>query len=216
MNNIENELWVKLKDEIKTEILDELRAKTVVQLRDELVKSVMFKVEKLIFEERYFETPLKTYIKSLCYEDVHYLRMLNLGLVKQGNNIIPVSEKSTGEVWMTLRKNVNTNMLYEEYKGGGLVDCSFENFISILNFDSAAERLIWQGKGKSKFSYLGLFDLYNRIYDYDFSNLNPLLKQRFLLYLSVKFIFDGETKEYENIKKSFNKEYGNKFNSVNE
>lgn len=210
--DLENEMWNKLKADIKTELKEDIKAEILAEWRDEIVQSTMKKVDDMIFLERHFDSMLRTYITSLCYEDVHYLRMLNRGLVKQGSNVIPVAQKSTGEIWMTLKNNVNLNSIYDEYRVSGLITCNLENFIDVINFNSGAENTLWYGKGKKGYSFLGLFELYNRIYDYDFCNLNPLIKKRFLKYISVKFLFKGETKEFEKIERSFNNKYGKTWN----
>lgn len=211
MDNIENELWVKLKDEIKTEILDELRARTVVELRDELVRSVMFKVEKLIFEERYFEKMLNTYIKTLCYKEINFLRMQSMGFTNRKPEIFDFQEDTTLENWIKNRNNIDIIDLYNECTAEGAITCSYENFCDILDFDANTKRVEWKGKSKGKsdsnFSYYGLFELYEKIYDYDFSNLNPLFKERLLFYIEEKFIFGGERKSKALIEKSFDRKY---------
>lgn len=182
------------------------------ELREELKETVKKEFRNILFEERYFETAIKSYIKSLCFQDINYVFMLNRGLVKNGAITFENPEYST-KIWMKIKSNVNINKLYEEYKFGKHIKCSFENFEAAINFEpienfeSDEEIIVWTGNGKKKFTYKGLFDLYHRIYDEDFSKIHKSSKDLFLAYISVKFKFEGVFKSFNLINRSFIKAY---------
>ncbi|WP_299154253.1 hypothetical protein [uncultured Christiangramia sp.] len=188
-----------LKEEIKAELFQEIEDKT-----REIVRS---EIKSYIFDTRSIDLSLRIYIKSLCHDEIHYLKMLNRGLVKHGSEIIEIPEWSTGNIVMNKKKDVNLKDLYKEYTNGGYLNCSFNDFKSIVNFEFDCNYVAWTDKARKTFTYKNLFALYNRIYDYDFSDLNPFLEERFLSFISVKFLFQDEIKDVKFIKKAFNKAY---------
>ena len=204
--NLEIEMRNKLKAEIKSELKEEIKAEILKESRDEIVQEAIKKVDEMIFVDRYLEPKLRTYIKSLCYDEVHFLSMLNKGLVNHGETFIEFPKTSTGKVFMSKRKDVNVEKLYNEYRNSGIIDCSYENFNSLLEFKAEAKPIAWNDKGRKKFTYKNLFKMYNRVYEVDNLKLKPL-RRRFLHFLSVSFCFEGTFKKYAEIKKSFDKLY---------
>lgn len=198
MDNIENKILGKLKDEIKSEISDEILA--------EIKNIVKEEVRSVLITERGLETTLTAYIKSLCYDEVHYLRMLNRGLVKHGSTLIEIPNTSRNIVWLTKRKNIDIRNLYEEYRSGNFIFCSYEDFNMVLDFKVPSKPISWNDKGRKQFSYKRLFELYNSVYVLDFSK-STRLKNKFLYFLADCFYFDGEFKKFVNIKKAFDKAY---------
>lgn len=196
--NLENELYTSLREEIKADVLGELR--------DEIRDIVKNEVKSILIEERGLETSLTAYIKSLCYEEVHYLKMLNKGLVKHGSDLIEIPETSKNRVWMSKKDNVDVRNLYEEYRSGGFIDCSYENFKYLMNFNPKSRPVAWNDTARKTFTYKKLFELYHTIYHFDFSN-SEQLKERFLLFLADFYHFGGEFKKYKDVKKSFDKAY---------
>lgn len=201
MDNIENKILGKLKGEIKSEISDEILA--------EIKNIVKQEVRSVLITERGLETSLTAYIKSLCYEEVHYLRMLNRGLVKHGSTLIEIPDTSKNKVWLTKRNNIDIRDLYEEYRSGNFIFCSYEDFNLVLNFKEPSKPISWNDKGRKRFSYKRLFELYNRVYVFDFSE-SAELRNRFLYFLADCFYFEGEFKKFAEIKKAFDKVYPKK------
>lgn len=201
---MEKLLLQNLKEEIKSELLSEIR--------QELRETVKKEFRSIMFEERYFEKMIKSYIKKLCYEDVNYPLMLNRGLVKYEPTIYEVMEHST-YIWMNKKKNVDLKKLYAEYKNGGIISCSYEGFESAMNIippevkNGKIQAITWNDYGRKTFSYKRLFELYERIYDENFSKLDVRKKDKFIGYISNKFKFEGVTKSFDKIDDSFKKAY---------
>lgn len=86
--------------QLKEELKKELRQEITAELK-ELAKQ---EIHKLIFTDRYFEPALRTYIKSLLYDDIHYLRMLNRGMVNYGETIITFPQTTMGYLVMNKKK----------------------------------------------------------------------------------------------------------------
>lgn len=112
-------MWDKLKAEIRSELKEEIKAEIVAEWSDEIVKSAMKKVDNMIFLERYFEPMLRTYIKSLCYDDIYYQKMVILGKTKLQETTYEIPQFSEGEIWMIKKKNINIKKLFKEYKRAG-------------------------------------------------------------------------------------------------
>ncbi len=205
--NIENEMWDKLKAEIKSELKDEIKAELIEDWKEEIVKSAMKKVDDLIFIDRYFETMLRTYITSLCYDDIHFQRMKNLGLAIESDQEIEYRKSSTGKIWMALKKDVNFTELYSDHLAVGDIDCTQEEFNSVLNFDQLAIPVVWNQKARGNFSYRGVFQLYENVYDFDFSKINTPVIYHLIDFISQNFMFEGSLKPYDLIRKSFMKAY---------
>lgn len=202
--NFKDQLIHLIKNDIEVQNL-------VLELAKNEIKEVVKKeIRTIIFEERYFETPLRAYIKSLAYDDVHYLRMLNAGMVKYGTTIIEIPKISSGSLKMRMKKYVNLNKLYEEYTNTGLLEGTLEDFLAIVNFEAESGYINWTQKARKTFTYKGIFELYESIYEDDFFNLNPLLEGIFLAYISTKFLLLGKFKETTDFEKSFNKIYNKK------
>lgn len=192
--------------QLKEDIKKELRLEMKAELK-ELVKKEIYTI---LFEERAFQTPLTAYIKSLAYKDIHYLIMLNKGMVKHGSNLIEIPETSTGTVFMKLKKNINFKQLYDNCIESGVMEASFEDFKAVLNFEVESGYIFWLQKARKSFTYKGIFELYESIYDEDFFNLNPHLQRLFIVYLSNKFLLGQDFKSYVDFEKSFNKVYKRK------
>jgi hypothetical protein len=123
------------KNEI-TQLKEDIKKELRLEMKAELKKLVKEEIHTILFEERAFETPLTTYIKSLAYKDIHYLIMLNNGLVKHGSNLIEIPETSTGTVFMKLKKNINFKQLYDNCIESGIMEASFDDFKAVLNFEA--------------------------------------------------------------------------------
>ncbi|MGO3184467.1 MAG: hypothetical protein ACTIJ9_16690 [Aequorivita sp.] len=199
--NLENKIWNKLKSEVKSEAM--------IELRQEIKDIVKKEVRSLLIEERGLETSLKAYIKSLCYEEVHFLRMLNEGLVKHGEEFIEIPETSKGRVWLRKRSDVDIRNLYEDNRSKGWISCSYENFKYLIEFNEKAKPTAWNEEAKKSFTYKGLFKMYGKAYYFDFKE-NDEYRKMFLCYLADFFYFKGEFKKYQEIKKSFDKTYTSK------
>lgn len=205
--NIENEMWDKLKAEIKSELKDEIKAEIIAEWKDEIVKSTIKKVDDMIFKDRYFETMLRTYITSLCYDNIHNQRMKNLGRGIDVDQEIEYRKSSTGKIWMALKKDVDFTELYSEHLAVGDINCSQEEFISVLNFDPLPAPIVWNQDARGNFSYRGVFILYENVYDFDFSKINTPVIYHLIKHISQNFIFEGSLKPYDLIRKSFVKAY---------
>jgi hypothetical protein len=197
------------KNEI-TQLKEDIKKELRLEMKAELKKLVKEEIHTILFEERAFETPLTTYIKSLAYKDIHYLIMLNNGLVKHGSNLIEIPETSTGTVFMKLKKNINFKQLYDNCIESGIMEASFDDFKAVLNFEAESGYIFWLQKARKSFTYKGIFELYESVYDEDFFNLNPHLQRLFIAYLSNKFLLEGKPKLYVEFEKSFNKVYKGK------
>lgn len=204
--NLEIEIREKLKAEIKSELKEEIKDEILIECKDEIIQDAIKKIDEMVFIDRFFEKKLTTYIKSLCHDEVHFLRMLNRGLVKHEPTCYEFRDKSTGEVVLDKRKDFNIKKLYNEYSKGEIIDCDYEDFKALLEFKIDSKQIAWNGKGKKKFTYRGLFEMYNRAYYVD-NIVDKPLRDRFLYFLANNFIFEGETKDYSEVKKSFDRFY---------
>jgi len=204
--NLEIEMLNKLKAEIKAELKEEIKAEILIECKDEIVQDAIKKIDEMIFMDRIFEKKLTAYIGSLCHNEVHFLRMLNRGLVEQGKTYYEFRETSSGKVVLEKRKDFNIEKLYNEYKKAEIIKCEYKDFKSVLEFKSDCKPIAWNDKGKKKFTYKGLFKIYNRVYHVDNLTIKPL-RERFLRFLANNFTFEGEFKKYSEIKKSFDKLY---------
>lgn len=208
--HIEIDIYKKLKEDIKSELREELKAEIkkelLLEMKEELNVLVKEEIDNLIFTERYFETRVITYIKSLCYEEIHYLRMLNKGMVKHGETLIEVPQLPSGYLLVNIKANINYADLHKQYSSGGMMECSTEDFISALTFKSDGNYINWTQKARSTFTYTGIFDLYNDILNDDIFQFPELKLERFLYFISNKFLLGGKIIEYKNLRKSFNKE----------
>lgn len=191
-----------LKEDIKKELRLEMKAELKELMKEE--------IHTILFEERAFETPFKTYMKSLAYEDIHYLIMLNKGMVNHGNSIIEIPKKSTGSVFMKLKKDIDFKQLYNNCIEANLMQASFEDFKAVLSFKAESGYIFWLQKARKSFTYKGIFELYESIYDEDFFNFNPHLQRIFIAYLSNKFLLGRDFKTYNDFEKSFKKIYKRK------
>lgn len=205
--NIENEMWDKLKAEIKSELKDEIKAELIADCKEEIVKSAMKKVDDLIFIDRYFETMLRTYIKSLCYDDIHFERMKNLGLAIESDQEIDYWKSSTGKIWMALKKDIDVAKIYSEHIAAGNISCTQQEFNSVINFDHISPPIIWNQEARGSFSYKGVFKLYENVYDFDFSQIDAPVIYHLINFIRQNFIFEGSFKSYYLIRKSFIKAY---------
>lgn len=189
------------------QIKEDIKKELQLEMKQEIKELVKKEIRTILFEERAFEIPLKTYIKSLAYENVHYLIMLNKGMVKHGSSLIEIPEKSTGTIFMNLKKDVDFQQLYDYYIEAGLMQASFEDFKAVLNFETESGYIFWLQKARKSFTYKGIFELYESVYNEDFYNLNPYLQRIFIVYLSNKFLLGNDFKSYLAFEKSFNKLY---------
>jgi hypothetical protein len=199
IENLTKELYAELKADLKSEIINEIK--------DEINFIVRKEVENVLIIERGLEASLTTYIHNLCFREIHYLRMLNQGLVKHGENLIVIPNSSNGFVWLNKKDYINFENLFREYSKSGIVNCSFENFESALKFEPIDGSISWNGSGRKKFSYIGLFQLYNTIYDFESLIKNAVVLERFVSFISSTFTFDGQFKTSNDVKKSFNRKY---------
>ncbi len=180
--------------------------------RDQIREIVKEEFYKILFEERIFEREIKTYIKSLAYDDVHYLRLLNLGLVKNSEEVYELSESSSGSLKMRKKRNISLENIYNENIKYGIMTGNLKDFISAINYKAEGEVIDWRQKAKKGFTYTGIFEMYQEIYDIDFNTMNQVFVNRFTKYLSVKFKLGGEHKKWTYFKKSFMKIYQPKKN----
>lgn len=202
----------KFKDQLIHLIKNDTEVRTLFfeLAKDEINEVVKEEIRTIIFEERYFEMSLRAYIKSLVYDDIHCLRMLNAGMVKYGTTIIEIPEMSSGSLKMKVKKGVNLDEMYEQYTNTGLLQGTHGDFLAIVNFEAESGYIKWTQKARKTFTYKGIFELYESIYDDDFFNLNPLLEKKFLAYISTKFSLGGKFKKTTDFEKSFNKIYNRK------
>lgn len=170
----------------------------------EIVKEEFYKI---LFEERIFEREIQTYIKSLVYDDVHYLRLLNSGIVKQGSLIFEVPEYSSGKLIMSRRANISLENIYNENIRYDIMAGDLSDFVAIINFESESGIIDWRQKGRKQFTYTGIFKMYEEIYDIEFKTMEEYFVDRFMLYLSTKFQLGGNFKKWTDFKKSFMKIY---------
>lgn len=192
------------------ELKAELKAAVIQDLDQEIREIVRDEIKRYIFDTKSIDKSLRTYIKSLCFDDIYYLRMLNGGLLKQETGTYIIPETSTGKIRMNKKENVDLKKLYKEYLKTGHITCTYDDFKSVMNFEHDVQIIDWRDKGKKTFTYKSLFELYNRIYDYNFSELKPVVEYRILLYISVKFKFQNQIKDIQDIRKSFHKTYKSK------
>lgn len=208
--NVENEMWEQLKSEIKSELREELKAEIINEITEELITSATVKFKDLIFKERHFEIMINTYIKSLCHEDINYQKLRIQGNLKQEEIAYEIPNLSQGDIWMTIKRNVDFQEIYNRYKTAKLIKCSFEDFKIVIHFIDSDIKIEWSDKARKTFTYSRLFELYEEIYENDFSSLPQTLKQRFINYLSLHFRFQGKTKLPESIMKRFKAKYRSK------
>lgn len=205
--NVENEMWEQLKAEIKSELREELKAEIIKEIREELVASATTRFKDLIFKERHFEVMTKTYIQSLCHEDVNFQKLRIQGNLKQEEIAYEIPNLSQGNIWMTIKRNVDFKEIYDRYMKAKLLKCSFEDFKCVINFIDCDVKVEWFDFARKTFTYSRLFELYEEIYEDDFSDLNPQLRLRFINYLSLHFRFGGKTKLPKLMMKRFDAKY---------
>lgn len=209
-DSAEIDIYKKLKDEIKSELREELkreiRDELLLEMKEQLNVLVKEEIETLIFTERYFETRVISYIKSLCYNEIHYLRMLNNGMVKHGETLIEVPQWTSGHLSVEKKIDINNAKLYEEYINSGMMECSFEDFEAVLGFKHDSGYINWKQKSGQSYSYLGIFYLYSEVITEDIYNLPKSKEARFLYYIANKFLRAGQPIEYKKLKKSFQSE----------
>jgi|GEM_PF-3677979 hypothetical protein len=215
MENIEHRLISKLKQEIKAELKEELRDELKEQLRKEVSldlgidyiteirKIIKTELRSIIFDEKYYETAITTYIKSLAYKEYQFLIMLNRGLVKNGPTTIEVSEFASGNFSMNKVKNQNLIAKYNHYLKGNYINCSYDQFCVFLNFEDVEDKIIWRHKARHGFTYRGLFALYESVFTNDFTDLHINNQLMIIGYISNKFIFEGTTKTLEMVEDAF-------------
>ncbi|MGV8994535.1 MAG: hypothetical protein ACOH1O_10570 [Flavobacterium sp.] len=208
-DSVEIDIYKKLKDEIKSELREELKREIkdelLLEMKEQLNVLVKEEIDTLIFTERYFETRVISYIKSLCYNEIHYLRMLNNGMVKHGESLIEVPQWKSGVLFVKNNLNVNYADLYKQYTNCGMMECSFEDFEAVLDFKHDSGYINWKQKGRTTYTYVGIFDLYNDILSEDIFYFSEVKLERFLYFISNKFLIAGKVIEYKNLKNSFTK-----------
>ncbi len=192
------------------QIKEDIKKELQLEMKQEIKELVKKKIRTILFEERAFEVPLKAYIKSLAYENIHYLIMLNKGMVKHGSSLIKIPKMPPGKIFMNLKEDVDFQKLYDDYIEAGLMQASFEDFKAVLNFEAESGYIYWLQKARKSFTYKGIFELYESIYNEDFYNLNSYLQKMFIAYLSNKFLLGNDFKTYLAFEKSFNKLYKKK------
>lgn len=225
--NLENEMWNKLKAEIKSEIKSEMKEEIKAELKKELRREIIQNIKNestmdlgvdyineirkiiktelrsIIFDEKFYETDIVTYITSLVYKEYHYLVMLNRGLVKIGRTTIEVSEFSVSNFSLNLVKDLNLLDIYVNYEKSGIIKCTYEEFADFINFKNPKNQIIWNHDGRSRFTFRGLFALYENVYSDDFNDLNDFVQRKIIAYISAKFIFEGVTKPFKNVEEAF-------------
>jgi|SRR5690554_1275206 len=175
--------------------------------RDQIREIVKEEFYKILFEEKIFETEIKAYIKSLVYDDVHYLRLLNSGVVKHGRQIFELPKYSSGKLIMHRRANITLENIYNENIRYNIMAGDLSDFIAVINFESESGIIDWRQKGRKQFTYTGIFKMYEEIYDIEFKTMEEYFVDMFMSYLSTKFQLGGNFKKWTDFKKSFMKIY---------
>lgn len=185
---------------------------------DDLRNEIRKEIRKIIKEELLLEfvsnkdlkKSLTTYMKSILYSEIHYLKMLESGLKKtpDGTKFI-IEDRKLGNIgWIDVTEFTDEQLkeIHCQLISAKKTNTELEDFILIMR-NNSDEKINWIDMVVRNKKAINSYTIFDFLY-----SLNPnILKlekveiERFLKSILVKFTKKGELFSYESIYNSFNK-----------
>lgn len=176
--------------------------------QEELRKIVKEELYKIIFQERTFEKPLTTYMKSLLYDEVKYLKMKQAGFCRkcQKDTIYFFNDLKIPSLGFKIKDGIDLKAIYNERKKYNYFEGSYSDFEKIMLFKEPTTQLKWLQKSEKKIiTYFGIFELFEEVYHIKYSEISSINKERLLTHIENSFLKEEVTISSKKLLDSFNR-----------
>lgn len=189
-------------------ISDDLRN----EIREEIRKIIKEELLLEIVNNKDLEKSLTTYVRSLLYTEVKYLKMVENGFQKIPDRTIFVSDGNLMEFdipgWVNLH-NVTEgklNEIHNELINSKKTDTDYGLFVSILNGNSE-KKINWIQTMSTDKNYINSYGIFDLLYEIDPKIIEFKLNflKRFLKNVMYKFSEKGDDFSYARLYDSFSK-----------
>lgn len=176
--------------------------------KEEIRQIIKEELHSIIFEDRAFEKPLTTYMKTLLYDEIKYLKMKEAGFCKkcQNDTIYFHNDLEIKILGFEKKENIDLKTIYQERKKYRYFEGSYSDFEKIMLFKEPTIQLEWLQKTKSKdITYLGIFELFKEVYHINFLEISDINKNNLLEHIEKSFLKKEDAISSKNLLDSFNR-----------
>lgn len=176
--------------------------------KEELRQIIKEELHRIIFEDRAFEKPLTTYVKSLLYDEIKYLKMKQAGYCRkcQNNTIYFFDDLGIKKLGFEKKDNINLEFLFIEFKKYNYFEGNYSDFEKVMLFIEPDVKLKWLQKSDKKIiTYLGIFELFKEVYDINYFEISDINKNRLLQHIENSFLKGEDDIFQKNLLDSFNR-----------
>lgn len=176
--------------------------------QEELRKIVKEELYKIIFQERTFEKPLTTYMKSLLYDEIKYLKMKEAGFCRkcQNDTIYYFNDLEIKNLGFEIKDNIDLKAIYQERKKYNYFKGSYSDFEKTMLFKEPTTQLDWLQKTKNKYiTYLGIFELFKEVYHINYLEISDINKNKLLVHIEKSFLKEEDAISSKYLLDSFNR-----------